>query len=261
MEHFAYFIVYQLPYVTIPFYGVMLCLRIWVWLRFYNPALKLLPQAWGTVFQIWQRQYRPTIYLFPGRPRSQGLEWMRSLKGFLFFSGLWKRDKVLWVGSWLLHVGLALYVLAHVRLVLPLSAQADYLLVSATTVGCGLMVGSGIYLLLRRVLVQRVREITSFRDYLSDLVLFAFSFSALMVARDGGVSGEAVVAYVVGLATFSVVMIDGGEWWVWHLLAVQVLLVVMPFSHLLHFGGIFLSRQFLGTSDSFAGEFGEKIKN
>jgi len=261
MEHFAYFIVYQMPYITVPFYVVMLCLRIWVWLRFYNPALKLLPQAWGSVFQIWQRQYRPTIYLFPGRPRTQGLEWLRSIKGFLFFSGLWKRDKVLWVGSWLLHLGLALYVLAHVRLVLPLGAQADHLLVSVTTVGCGLMVGSGIYLLLRRILVQRVREITDFRDYLSDLVLFAFSFSALMVALDGGISGEDAVAYLVGMATFSAVVIDGGEWWVWHMLSIQALLVVMPFSHLLHFGGIFLSRQFLGTSDSFSGEFGEKIKN
>ena len=260
MERFADFVVYQLPYITLPFYVVMLCLRIWVWLRFYNPALKLLPRAWGPVFQIWRRQYRPTIHLFPGRPRTQGLEWMRSLKGFVFFSGLWKRDKVLWVGSWLLHVGLALYVLAHVRLVLPLGEQGDHFLMLVTMVGCGVMVGAGIYLLCRRVLVQRVREITDFRDYLSDVVLLAFSFSALMVALDGGVSGEDAFAYLVGLATFSAVVIDAGEWWVWHMLALQALLVVMPFSHLLHFGGIFLSRQFLGTSDSFAGEFGESIK-
>lgn len=258
MDSFAYFVLYQLPYFAIPFYVVMLCVRIWVWLRFYNPALKLLPQAQGTVFKIWQRQYRPTIHLFPGRPRTRGLEWVRSLKGFLFFTGLWKRDKVLWVGSWLLHVGLVFYALAHVRLVLPVGERVDSFLVVMTLVGCWLMVASGIYLLVRRLCVKRVREITDFRDYLSDLVLLAFSSTALLVGLDGGVSGEDVVAYGVGLLTFSDVTFSVSGWWLWHMLALQCLLMLMPFSHLLHFGGIFLSRQFLGTSDSFAGEFGER---
>jgi len=256
-----YFVLYQLPYFAIPFYVVMLCVRIWVWLRFYNPALKLLPNAWGSVFQIWQRQYRPTIHLFPGRPRTKALEWVRSVKGFLFFSGLWKRDKILWFGSWTLHFGLAVYVLAHVRLLLPLGAGVDQILMSITIGGCALMTFSGIYLLVRRVFVQRVREITDFRDYLSDLVLLAFSATALLVALEGDVSSDEAFSYLKGLLTFAPVGIDASGWWVWHMLALQALLMLMPFSHLLHFGGIFLSRQFLGTSDSFAGEFGEAIKN
>ena len=260
MESFTHFVLYKLPYVSIPFYVIMVLGRIWVWLRFYNPALKLLPGARGRVFRIWQRQYRPTIYLFPGRVRSKGLEWARFVKGFLFFKGLWKRDKVLWVGSWLLHVGLVLYVLGHARLILPFGTQADALLMSVTGVGCGLMVVFGVYLLIRRVLVQRVREITDFRDYLSDVILLAFSATALLVVLDGGVAGDDVVAYLVGLLTFSQASIDATGWWVWHMLALQALLLMMPFSHLLHFGGIFLSRQFLGTSDSFAGEFGENTK-
>ena len=256
-----YFVLYQLPYFAIPFYFVMLSIRVWVWLRFYNHALKLLPGAWGSVFQTWQRQYRPTIHLFPGRPRTTVLEWGRSVKGFLFFTGLWKRDKVLWIGSWLLHFGLAIYAWAHVRLFLPLGVEIDHILVSVTAAGCVLMTISGIYLLLRRVLVQRVREITDFRDYLSDLVLLAFSATALIVALDGGVSGDEAIAYIIGLLTFSQVGVEASGWWMWHMLALQMLLMMMPFSHLLHFGGIFLSRQFLGTSDSFAGEFGETIKN
>lgn len=260
MESFTHFVLHQLPYVSIPFYVVMVLGRIWVWLRFYNPALKLLPGARGSVFQIWQRQYRPTIHLFPGRVRSKGLECARFIKGFLFFTGLWKRDKMLWIGSWLLHFGLALYAVGHVRLIMPLGQQGDALLMSVITVGCGLMTASGVYLLFRRVLVQRVRQITDFRDYLSDVILLAFSASALLVALDGGILGDDVVAYLVGLLTFSQVSLDVSGWWVWHMLALQSLLLMMPFSHLLHFGGIFLSRQFLGTSDSFAGEFGENTK-
>jgi nitrate reductase gamma subunit len=175
METFAYFVIYQLPYFAIPFYLIMLGIRIWVWLRFYNPALKLLPGARGSVFQIWQRQYRPTIKLFPGGMRTKGVEWLRLVKGFLFFSGLWKRDKVLWMGSWLLHFGIALYVFAHLRLVLPAGIFSDDGLLLVTKLGCGLMAVSGVYLLIRRVLVQRVREITDFRDYLSKLILLALS--------------------------------------------------------------------------------------
>jgi len=78
-----------------------------------------------------------------------------------------------------------------------------------------------------------------------------------MVAMDGGASAEEVVAYFFGLFTFTNGVVNAGVWWVWHMLALQFLLMIIPFSHLLHFGGIFLSRQFLGTSDSFAGEFGE----
>lgn len=258
MEQFENLVLYKLPYVAIPFYVVMLITRIWVWLRFYNPALKLLPGARGSVFQIWQRQYRPTIFLFPGRPRTKAQEWVRSLKGFLLFAGLWKRDKVLWVGSWILHVGLAIYVLAHVRLMGSFGDGLDAALIWATELGCWMMVVSGVYLLVRRVLVQRVREITDFRDYLSDVVLLAFSATALMVALEGRVTGDVALAYLGELFTFSGGSLETGFWWIWHMLALQALLVVMPFSHLLHFGGIFLSRQFLGTSDSFAGEFGEQ---
>lgn len=260
MESFSHFVLYQLPYFAIPFYCFMMGMRIWVWLRFYNPALKLLPNARGSVFKIWQRQYRPTIHLFPGRPRTKGLEWGRSIKGFLFFTGLWKRDKVLWLGSWLLHFGLALFALVHVRLFFSVGENTEHYFQQVALVSCYLMAGSGVYLLLRRVVVKRVREITDFRDYFSELALLVFSLTALLVMLDGGIDGDDAVAYAVGLITFSPVAFEVSTWWMWHMLSVQVLLIIMPFSHLLHLGGIFLSRQFLGTSDSFAGEFGE-IKN
>ena len=89
---------------------------------------------------------------------------------------------------------------------------------------------------------------------------------------DGGVSSESLRRYVADLSTGTAAVIEVQRIFVWHMLAAQLLLIVIPFSHLLHLGGIFLSREFLGTSDTFAGEFGsgfsglkdeqdEKIKN
>ena len=199
LENLNHFILYQMPFVTLPFYVVMVGVRGWVWLRFYNPALKLLPGAWGSVFQIWQRQYRPTIHLFPRKQGPRGLEWGRFFRGFFLFSGLWKRDRILWIGSWSLHLGLALFALAHVRFALPRESVFNMMLVALTGFSCWVMTLSGVYLLVRRLLVQRVREITDFRDYLAELLLLVFSFTALMVSQTGGVSVEDAHAYLAAL--------------------------------------------------------------
>ena len=258
MDGFDFFVLYRLPYVAFPVYLVMLAVRTWVWMRFYNPALKLLPGARGPVYNTWERQYRPTIHIFPGRQRSAGLERKRSLKGFLLFSGLWKRDKVLWVGSWTLHLGLLLVALAHVRVIVSLGDFEYWVSVQVALFGSGLMTVSGVYLLLRRVFVQRVREITDLRDYLAELVLLAFSATAFVMMLGGGVASEVLQNYMLGMMTGVWEVLDVPRIFIWHMLCTQLLLIVTPFSHLLHSGGIFLSREFLGTSDTFAGEFGEE---
>lgn len=258
MNGFEFFVLYRLPYLVCPFYLIMLGVRIWVWMRFYNPALKLLPRARGSVYGVWKQQYRPTIHIFPGL-RSRGTEWKRAIKGFVFFSGLYKRDKVLWLGSWSLHLGLLLVIVAHVRVILP--PGIDPICLQVALIGSGLMTVSGTYLLLRRMVVQRVREITDFRDYLAECILLSFSATAFLVVLDGGVSSETLRHYVSGLLTGTTAVIEVQRIFVWHLFAAQLLLIVIPFSHLLHLGGIFLSREFLGTSDTFAGEFGSGLKD
>lgn len=253
MNGFEFFVLYRLPYLAVPFYLIMLSVRIWVWMRFYNPALKLLPRARGSVYGVWKQQYRPTIHIFPGQ-RSQSTEWKRTIKGLVFFTGLYKRDKVLWLGSWSLHLGLLLVIVAHVRIILP--PDLDSICLHIALIGSGLMAVSGVYLLLRRIIVQRVREITDFRDYLAEIVLLSFSATAFLLMLDGGVPSETLRHYVFGLSTGTTAVIEVPHIFFWHMLAAQLLLIVIPFSHLLHLGGIFLSREFLGTSDTLAGEFG-----
>jgi nitrate reductase gamma subunit len=156
-----------------------------------------------------------------------------------------------------LHLGLLLIALAHVRVFVPLGASLNQICVEIALAGSGLMTVSGIYLLIRRVLVKRVREITDFRDYLAEFILLAFSATAFIMMHEGEVTSELVREYLAGLLSFSPNVVDLKPIFIWHIFCAQLLLIVTPFSHLLHSGGIFLSREFLGTSDTFAGEFGE----
>ena len=259
MDEFGYFVLYTLPYFTLPFYLAMVGYRFWVWFRFYNPAVKLMPGPLS-IFKIWSRQYRATIEIFPGR-RSRGVEWVRTVKGLVFFTGLFKRDRTLWVGSWLFHVALVLVLAAHLRVVWRLPVAVERVLGAMGAYGGVLLLVSAVYLLVRRLAVQRVREITSIRDYLAELLFLGAAASGYVGVSHSQVDLAQVRAYLIGLLRFSEVRPAVDPTLVWHLLLVQVLLVTMPFSHLMHFGGIFLSRKFLGSSDTFAGEFGRQRQN
>jgi len=221
-------------------------------MKLYNPALKLIPGPKSTI-DVWKRQYRPTIELYPKKPVSKTARVWRDFKGFLLFAGLFRQDKLLWLGSWLFHVSLSILFLLHLRWILPSSwFEAAWLRPLADVSGWVLM-GSSVYLIIRRLLVARVRQITSFADYLSESLL-AISVATGLWAAHEGVDPQVVSSYVRGLVTFTPVSPAFTGSMVSHLLSLQLLLLVMPFSHLLHSGGIFISRRFLASPDTFSGD-------
>ncbi len=242
-----------MPYVVVPVYTILILQRLWFWMKLYNPALKLIPGPRSTR-AVWARQYRPTIELFPNPVDTGGVRLWRDFKGFILFAGLFRRDKLLWLGSWLYHVSLTLLFVLHLKWILPLSEWVDkpFLRDIGRTSGW-ILLGSAAVLLVRRVLVTRVRQITSLTDYLSEILLGLTVVTGLWVAYDPP-DGAAFSAYLESLAVFAPAAPALGPNLVLHLLTVQLLLVVMPFSHLLHSGGIFISRRFLASPDSFSGD-------
>ena len=256
IDQFDYFVVYMFPYFTLPFYFVMLGYRFWIWIRFYNPAVKLIPGSLS-IYRIWSRQYRPTVEIFPGQ-RSRWIEIARALKGFVFFSGLFKRDSFLWIGSWLFHVSLCVVLLAHIRIVwcLPETVEQASEIIGKWS-GILLLVSSG-YLVVRRLLLKRVREITSWRDYLAEVLFMGVVVSGYLLASNSQTDLIQVRNILASLIQFSKTRTEIDPVLIWHFLLIQMFLVILPFSHLMHFGGIFLNRKFLGTSDTFSGEFGSK---
>jgi nitrate reductase gamma subunit len=238
---------------VIPVYVLLLFQRLWFWMKLYNPALKLIPAPKSTI-EVWARQYRPTIELFPDRTQSKALRVWRDVKGFLFFTGLFRRDKVLWLGSWLFHASLAILFLLHLKWILPLTSFVDGEVIrhAGRSAGWVLLV-SALGLLVRRLLVTRVRQITSTADYVAELLFALAVATGLWVVYDRP-DTEAIHNYLASLARFSPDTAGIPLSVVVHLLTVQALFVVMPFSHLLHSGGIFIARRFLASPDSFSGD-------
>jgi len=267
---FGFFVVFVFPYLSVPLYLLVLGYRIWTWAKQYNPAVTLMPGP-ISVYRIWTRQYRPTIDLFPRTHARRGTEAFRFVKGMLLFSGLFKQDRALWLGAWPFHAALLLVAVAHLRMLLDFSFLTSAPGVSSRTVdavfavaadaGGTVLVVSSVYLLVRRLLVKRAREVASAGFYAAGLLILAVAVTGCALRVWSPADMGAVRAYAAGLVTFSGAPPPVDPVFVWHLLLSQALLLYMPFSHLMHFGGIFLSRAFLRSSDSFAGTFGEKKGN
>lgn len=223
-------------------------------MKLYNPALKLIPGP-GSTIRTWARQYRPTIELFPKEseyPLSTRL-W-RDFKGLVLFSGLFQRDKALWLGSWLFHVALAILLVIHLKWLIPLNVWfGDAALHRAGQISGWVLLVSSFLLLIRRLLVTRVRQITSSADYLSEILLNLSVLSGLWVGYDRPDAAE-VSRYLAGLVSLSPEMPAFRPNLIIHLLSFQLLLLFMPFSHLMHSGGIFFARRFLASPDTFSGD-------
>ncbi|MCP3688590.1 MAG: nitrate reductase, partial [Gammaproteobacteria bacterium] len=96
-------------------------------------------------------------------------------------------------------------------------------------------------LLLRRILVDRVRYISSASDYLMLIMLLVIGFSGLMMQLVVHPDIIAIKHYFVNLTGFSIVELPTSPPLIVHLLLVALLLIIFPFSKLLHVPGVFFS--------------------
>ena len=249
----AYFVTCVLPYISLPIYLILIVQRGWAWAKLYNPAVKLVPGPLG-VFRIWSRQYRPTVELFPNRTSGRARRLWRDFKGLVLFSGVFRSDKPLWLGSWLFHVSLLLTVALHARHLFDLGMfLPQRAILPLSELSAKVLLASSAYLLIRRLIVRRVREITSIGDYVAEALVVLVVITG-MWPRSAGWDAAEVKSYLWSVLALSPEVPSLGPGFLLHLLLSQILLLTMPFSHLMHFGGIFLSRRFLASPDSLSGD-------
>ncbi|MFC1477318.1 respiratory nitrate reductase subunit gamma [candidate division KSB1 bacterium] len=230
MTVFSYIVFVILPFVTIvAFLGGMLY-RIRIWMKLPKPGMTLFPGGKeGTLGGV--------------------------LKETLFFPGLFRADKVFWGGAWLFHVLLALIFLGHLRV---FTGVIDTLLLrvfgmgaegvntmSATSGGAAgiLIFILTLYLMFRRLTIQRVKEISSLGDYIALLLITAILLSGnYMRFSTPHFDLETTRVYFTGLFTFSSLTFPENNMFLLHFLLAQLLIIYIPFSKILHFGGIFFSQ-------------------
>jgi nitrate reductase gamma subunit len=93
----------------------------------------------------------------------------------------------------------------------------------------------------RRVLVQRVKYISSPSDYLMLILLIFIGISGLIMKYVSHTDIVAVKAFFLGLMRFDVQPLPADVPLLIHLGLVVLLMIIFPFSKLLHAPGVFFS--------------------
>jgi nitrate reductase gamma subunit len=212
------------------------------YLLYLSFAVFLLGMAWR--ISTWLRVPVPLkIPLTPGPTTGAGVA--KRLAGeVVLFRSLLRADKPLWVAAWLFHLALVLLALGHFT-GLVLAIEVPF---AGSAVGILAMLPL-LYLLVRRLLVERLRYISVFGDYFALALLLLVIVTGNQMRFLGGLDIVKAREFVAGLLAFHPVPPPSNVAFVAHLLVVCVLLAYIPFSKLMHLGGLFFSPTLNQTND------------
>lgn len=207
---------------------------------FYFAAAMLVV---GTLLKIRAYAGTPAPLKIPTTPAptTRGGVVLRMVREVAFFESLFKGSKWTWLFGWMFHASLALVLLRHVRYfqreVWDLVALAQF---GGTYAGFTMVAGLG-GLWVRRIVVDRIRYISTPSDHLHLALLVLIGASGLMMRFVAHTDIVAVKAYMLGLMRFDIQPLPADPVLLLHLGLVAVLMIVFPISKLLHAPGLFFS--------------------
>ena len=166
---------------------------------------------------------------------------LRMIREITIFESLFKSNKWIWLFGWVFHMALFLVLARHLRyftdpvwgwvnLIQPFGQYAAFAMLAGL---------AGLWA--RRVLVDRVRYISAPSDHLMLALLVAIGLSGLAMKYIAHTDIVAVKAFFLGLMSFTLQPLPGDFFLLVHLLLVIVLMLIFPFSKLLHAPGVFFS--------------------
>ncbi|MDD4965043.1 MAG: respiratory nitrate reductase subunit gamma [Gallionella sp.] len=165
----------------------------------------------------------------------------RMTREVVFFESLFKANLWTWGMGWLFHASLALVILRHLRYFTdPVWSWVAFIQPFGLYAGITMLLGlCGLWA--RRILVERIRYISTPSDHLMLLLLITIAASGLLMQFVSHTDVVAVKGFFQGLMQFSIQPLPADAILALHLLSVAVLLVIFPFSKLLHAPGVFFS--------------------
>jgi nitrate reductase gamma subunit len=163
----------------------------------------------------------------------------RMAREVVFFESLFKGSKWSWLFGWLFHFGMLIALLRHLRY---FTEPVWWWVVMIQWLGIygGMVMLVGLIgLWARRVLVDRIRYISAPSDHLMLLLFLAIAGSGLMMKYGQHTDIVSLKAFTLGLVTFSWQPLPVDAPLLIHLSLVIVLMLIFPFSKLLHAPGVF----------------------
>jgi nitrate reductase gamma subunit len=205
--------------------------------------LATLLGAAGLVWRIRDYARTPAPLKIPTTPAptSTGGVVLRMLREVTLFESLFKANLWIWLFGWMFHVSLALVLARHLRyFTQPVWFWVDW--VQPFGMYGGLAMAAGLAgLWARRILVQRIRYISTPSDHLMLALLLAIAASGLSMKFLDHTDIINVKAFALGLIYFDWQPLPASPLLYLHLALVALLIAIFPYSKLLHAPGVFFS--------------------
>ncbi len=209
-------------------------------LLFYIATILLVV---GVGLKVWKYARTPAPLLIPTTPAPttrSGVFW-RMTREVTVFESLFKSNKWIWLFGYMFHVALLLILLRHLRyFIQPIWFWVDWVQPFGIYASFAMMLGL-LGLLMRRIVVERIRYISSPSDYLMLLLLIGIAGSGMWMRFIAGTDIIAVKIFILGLLRFQINTLPSTPALLVHLGLVITLMIIFPISKLLHGPGIFFS--------------------
>ncbi len=196
-----------------------------------------------TAYKIWGYAKTPAPLKIPTTPAPTtrlGVVF-RMVKELTIFESLFKSSKWTWLFGWMFHFGLLLVLLRHLRYFTdPVWAWVVFLQPFGKYAAFMMLAGlAGLWA--RRILVDRVRYISAPSDHLMLLLLIAIGVTGALMTFVDHTDIVSLKAFILGLMVFDWSPMPNDLVLVVHLSLVILLMIIFPFSKLLHAPGVFFS--------------------
>lgn len=207
---------------------------------FYFVAAVITLGVAHKIKRYWTTAAPFRIPLTPAPATSAGVLY-RIAGEVLLFKSLFKANKWIWLFGWVFHASLLLIMMRHLVYFQQQPALWIYQLQPYSRFASYAMLCSLLGLLLRRLLIDRMRYISSPSDFLMLVLLLAIGSSGLSMLLFWPPDVIAVQRYFSGLLRFTIHPLPQHFLLFVHLFLVAVLIFIFPFSKLLHAPGVFFS--------------------
>lgn len=197
----------------------------------------------GVAWKIADYARTPAPLLIPltPAPTTQGGVVLRMIREVALFESLFRSNLWLWALGWLFHVGLALVLVRHLRYFTePVWSWVAALQPFGVYAGFAMAAGlAGLWA--RRMLLERIRYISTPSDHLMLALLLLIAASGLLMKFVFHTDIVGVKAFFLGLMLFDWQPLPADGPLYVHLTLVAALMLIFPFSKLLHAPGVFFS--------------------
>jgi nitrate reductase gamma subunit len=230
MGAISIFVANVLPYITIVVFVGGLIYRIRGWLNLQVPM--------------------PLSVTYP---QSRGEQIKNIANEVLFFPALLKDDRNLWLGAWPFHAALAFIIIGHLRLFSEIPdkmllaiglSEAGIDTLSAVSGGIvGIVILAAlIYLLVRRITQPTVRQMSNVADYFVLLLLIAIVTAGNYMRFAMEIDIVEYRTFIGSIFALSPIPPPDNPVFILHIFLVQMLLIMLPFSKIIHPIGIFFTQ-------------------